>query len=221
MSEARPQKYTSRLGVIAQVETHLRERVQTGVWAASMLLPSRRDLAAEFGVDLNTVQRAIAPLLADGTLRADGGRGTYVADAAKPSEEALAPQPSGGSGSTRLGLIYSLHPGAQDVGSFWTRLTMRAAEEAFARSGGTILSRNLMANGGLAEPMRDALSALLKEDVDGIVVVAINNVAETAEEVISAVDLERNPVVYTSWHAVRPPLAHVYFDSDHEGYQAA
>jgi DNA-binding LacI/PurR family transcriptional regulator len=44
------------------------------------MLPSRRDLATTFGVDFNTIQRALSPLVNDGTLRADAGRGTFVAE---------------------------------------------------------------------------------------------------------------------------------------------
>ena len=121
----------------------------------------------------------------------------------------------------RLGLIYSLIPGLQDPGSFWMRLTTRSVEEAFARSGGTILSRNLWENEEFPEPIGKALESLLHQGVGGIVVVGINDILDPAEEIISSVDTERTPVVYTSWHAVRPPLAHVYNDSDFEGYQAA
>jgi len=57
----------------------MRDRVREGRWAAGMMIPSRKSLAQEYGVDLRTVQRAIAALLTDGTLTAHGGRGTFVA----------------------------------------------------------------------------------------------------------------------------------------------
>jgi len=43
------------------------------------MLPGRRKLAEEYGVALSTVQRAIARMLEDGTLTADGPNGTFVA----------------------------------------------------------------------------------------------------------------------------------------------
>ena len=43
------------------------------------MLPSRQSLAREYSVDLSTVQRAVSEMLTDGTLRADSGRGTFVA----------------------------------------------------------------------------------------------------------------------------------------------
>ena len=60
------------------IEQDLRERVQTGKWTPGAMLPSRKSLAKEYGVDMRTIQRAISDLLADGTLQAHGGRGTFV-----------------------------------------------------------------------------------------------------------------------------------------------
>jgi len=60
------------------IEQDLRERVQSGKWTAGAMLPSRKSLAKEYGVDMRTIQRAISDLLADGTLHAHGGRGTFV-----------------------------------------------------------------------------------------------------------------------------------------------
>ena len=69
------------LPVYQRIENDLRGRIRGGVWRTGTMLPSRKDLAKEYSVDLGTVQRAVAGLLADGTLRADGGRGTFVTDA--------------------------------------------------------------------------------------------------------------------------------------------
>ena len=60
------------------IEQDLRSRIQKGKWPAGAMLPSRKSLAKEYGVDMRTIQRAISDLLADGTLQAHGGRGTFV-----------------------------------------------------------------------------------------------------------------------------------------------
>ena len=65
-----------------RIEKDLRDRVQGGRWPAGTMLPSRKSLAKEYGVDMRTIQRAIGDLLADGTLHAHGGRGTFVASSA-------------------------------------------------------------------------------------------------------------------------------------------
>ena len=66
--------------IYRRIEKDLRGRISAGNWRAGAMLPSRKALAQEYGVDLGTVQRAVAGLLADGTLRADGGRGTFVTE---------------------------------------------------------------------------------------------------------------------------------------------
>lgn len=68
------------LPIYRRIEKDLRRRIQDGHWHLGAMIPSRKDLSQSYGVDLGTVQRAVAGLLADGTLRADGGRGTFVTD---------------------------------------------------------------------------------------------------------------------------------------------
>lgn len=70
-----------RPSVSSQIENDLREKVRTGHWAPGIMLPSRRALAEQYGANLNTIQRAIDRLVADGVLRTEGGRGTFVAEA--------------------------------------------------------------------------------------------------------------------------------------------
>lgn len=66
-----------------KIETDMRQRVQEGRWPQGGMLPSRKSLALEYDVDMRTIQRAISNLLADGTLNAFGGRGTFVAQNAE------------------------------------------------------------------------------------------------------------------------------------------
>jgi DNA-binding LacI/PurR family transcriptional regulator len=82
LSPDSPKPRDLSLAVYRRIENDLRARVAGGEWAAGVMMPSRKALAAEYGVDLGTLQRAISGLLADGTVRADGGRGTFVANAA-------------------------------------------------------------------------------------------------------------------------------------------
>jgi len=62
-----------------RVEQDLRERITCGVFRPGAMLPSRRQLASEYGVALLTVEQAMKTLVADGVLRAENGRGTFVA----------------------------------------------------------------------------------------------------------------------------------------------
>src|SRR5579862_9790940 len=44
---------------------------------------------------------------------------------------------------------------------------------------------------------------------------------DMSDEIVAAVDIERMPVVYLSWHEIRSPLAQVFYDNRFAGYQAA
>lgn len=63
-----------------QITQTLRERIEKGVFPRGSLLPSERHLATELGVSRLTLRRAIEPLVQDGTLENQPGRGTLVPD---------------------------------------------------------------------------------------------------------------------------------------------
>ena len=64
--------------VSADVETSLRKRIELGEWNESLRLPNERSLANEYGVARNTVRVAIERIRADGALRREVGRGTFL-----------------------------------------------------------------------------------------------------------------------------------------------
>ncbi|MEO7715849.1 MAG: GntR family transcriptional regulator, partial [Capsulimonas sp.] len=50
------------MAVYRRIEENLRMRIASGEWSAGAMIPSRKDLAAAYGVDLGTIQRAVAGL---------------------------------------------------------------------------------------------------------------------------------------------------------------
>src|SRR3954451_6614812 len=60
------------------IAAELRERIQSGEWEPGATLPRMADLARGFGVNRDTVARAIAILEAEGLVWAVAGRGTVV-----------------------------------------------------------------------------------------------------------------------------------------------
>lgn len=60
------------------IEQNLRKRVESHEWPPGAMLPNRKVLAREYGVDTRTIQRAIKDLLDDGSLHAHTGSGTFV-----------------------------------------------------------------------------------------------------------------------------------------------
>ncbi|ADZ68864.1 phosphonate metabolism transcriptional regulator PhnF [Polymorphum gilvum] len=69
------------IAIWRQIAEWLRAEVGAGHFEPGSRLPTEAEIAARFGVNRHTVRRAIAALAADGLLRADQGRGTFVAAA--------------------------------------------------------------------------------------------------------------------------------------------
>jgi GntR family transcriptional repressor for pyruvate dehydrogenase complex len=71
-----PQIHTNTL--VDRVTDELRQMILTGKLQPGEFLPSRKDLAAQFGVGLSTVHEAIQALSAVGMLESRPGKGTWV-----------------------------------------------------------------------------------------------------------------------------------------------
>jgi DNA-binding transcriptional regulator YhcF (GntR family) len=63
----------------AQLTSRIRSAVRDGTLASGDRLPSVRDLAESAGVNVNTVRAVYARLEAEGIVRSEQGRGTFVA----------------------------------------------------------------------------------------------------------------------------------------------
>ncbi|MFI9170742.1 GntR family transcriptional regulator [Streptomyces lincolnensis] len=61
-----------------EVADSLRARILAGEWAVGSRLPSRAQLADEYGVGRNVTQRAMDRLIIEGLLEGRAGSGTYV-----------------------------------------------------------------------------------------------------------------------------------------------
>ena len=71
------------LPVGAQLATALRDGIGSGSLAPGDRLPSVRDLAAEAGVNVNTVRAVYGKLEHEGLVKSEQGRGTFVAEEAR------------------------------------------------------------------------------------------------------------------------------------------
>ena len=68
--------------VFLQIKSWIEDHILRGVWSAGVQLPSVRELAAEFGVNPNTVARTYERLTLDGTTTSVRGVGYFVAEQA-------------------------------------------------------------------------------------------------------------------------------------------
>ena len=84
-------KLTGDRPIWMQLSEQLARRIVTGTYPPGSRLPSVRELAAEAGVNPNTMQRALAQLEQDGLARADRTAGrTVTGDAAVIEQARLA-----------------------------------------------------------------------------------------------------------------------------------
>jgi len=230
-----------------RIADDIRARVRDGRLSAGAMLASRHNLAKEYGVALSTAQQAIASLLADGTLKTLDRRGTFVADSHTSRENGAAsplalptigdfarPVEPTRSTTARLGIIATSlvdQAASPDVGSLWARQAIRALEDVFSAADGTtfFFDRYPESRGpyehGIDDPrafsMTEAIQALTARGVDAFAIVGLCDGRDVSDEIVAAVDVEKVPVVYISWHEMRPPVAQVFYDSRHAGYQAA
>ena len=77
-----------------QIKEGLKNQILLGVWSAGEQLPSVRSLAAELGINPNTIQRAYTELEREGLTFTVSGRGCFVEEnvevlALKRKSEAL------------------------------------------------------------------------------------------------------------------------------------
>src|SRR6187551_1658170 len=73
---------TSEVPLGTQLVERIRTAVADGELAAGARLPSVRELSESAGVNVNTVRAVYARLEAEGLVRSEHGRGTFVVDAA-------------------------------------------------------------------------------------------------------------------------------------------
>lgn len=70
--------HRQRSTLVADITQELRQMILTGKVQSGEFLPSRKDLAAQFGVGLSTVHEAIQVLTAVGMIESHPGKGTWV-----------------------------------------------------------------------------------------------------------------------------------------------
>ena len=69
-----------RTGKISKISVEIRDRIIGGAYGPGGQLPTRAEMIAHYGVSSITINEALARLINDGFVRADGRRGTFVAD---------------------------------------------------------------------------------------------------------------------------------------------
>lgn len=184
------------------------------------MIPSRKDLAEHYGVDLNTLQKAIANLLADGTVQARGRWGTFVATVDGSAPTAVEPPRRPLDRPVILGIIDEQvnFRGDHYCGDSSIERILESVEREFAASSGA----TLYAFQDYGEPLRslrDSASALLARHAEALLIVSYHGL-QTSE----AVDVARRasvPTVIIAAEDPGVPVPCVYYDNVFAGFQAA
>ena len=104
-------EFQDHLPIYAQLMDTLKRRIITGRYLPGEKLPSVRELAAEAGINPNTVQRAFSELEREGLIYTQRATGKYVtenADEIKSARQALAKTQVAEFLSNRQSLGYSV-----------------------------------------------------------------------------------------------------------------
>lgn len=103
MAKTKRIERNSGVAIWRQITDEIRGDIMAGKLASGARMPAEMELADRFGVNRHTVRSAIAALTQEGVLRAEQGRGTFVANAKRLTyqigrrtriSQALAPQVS-------------------------------------------------------------------------------------------------------------------------------
>ena len=215
-----------------RVEARIRDRILNGDWPVGTEIPGRRSLATDFGVSLTTIEKAVQPLLANGTLRATSRRGTLVArtpDAAShstPSDSQAgwqAPPLLNGSRQASLAMICASDdfddPDVMARSPMYLILT--AIERMFSTAGGCTQLIRRLGPGALRTSVRDAIEAPPGSGFDAMVLLDYHNELDDEDPAFDMLATAGIPaVVVTGWH-VRHSVPQVCMDNVYGGYQAA
>lgn len=80
-------RYDAGVPIYTQIMEHIKRRILTGSWEPGQRIPAVRELAVEFGVNPNTMQRALSELEREGLVFSERTAGRFITKDAKRIEE--------------------------------------------------------------------------------------------------------------------------------------
>jgi len=198
-----------------RIADDVRQRILSGELRLGMPLPGRREMAQAYGVAVLTLQRALAPLLADGTLRSESTRGTYVADAALGGK---------GRASANIAIIAQceVDPSGGGGDEIWAARAVRACEGVLSTSGNNTRFYNVMHHHRRwwADPLT-AMQAAAAEHADAIIALNLTEAPGWADAVGTFRQLWPETLVYACGDSFPPGVSTVSHDQEESGAAAA
>lgn len=225
--------------VYKQIEGTLRRQIMEGKWQSGAIVPSRRNLAKQYGVSPITIERAITGLIADGLLRADDRRGTFVAPlpaALKSIEsienpEAVVRQPSHESPLMRsvisdtIGIVASLYRFNTDhleLNNYWVGLLIGSLEHELSKGGHiTRFFNRVQEKEQPPMELGEAIESAVQSGIGAIAVIAYGPSSREVDDHIALLHAHHIPAVCITSGPLRRPVPHVFMDNRSGGYEAA
>jgi DNA-binding LacI/PurR family transcriptional regulator len=208
-----------------QIADDLRRQVVSGRWAIGAQLPSRRDLAEQYRVTPNTINRAVAALVDEGFVGANDRQGTFVARRAgkpAPLADAGAQRPAQRR-NWRVAVVVSHDDGTFGAGSApdpWTTIVLEQFERALSAGGAVAVLYHVYWGPNAVQDPRLAIKQAQTDGLDAIAVIDLHN-RPGWEEATAAIDWRRVPAVYVAGVGMRSPFPQFCYDQRHAGYLAA
>ncbi|MEI6519070.1 MAG: GntR family transcriptional regulator, partial [bacterium] len=211
------------------VADDMRTKITSGEWGPNTMVPSRRALSIEYQVALTTVERAVAMLIAEGKLFADGRRGTYVTSTTDVADNtslyAIPSTPSLGKRHVEraiVGIVASIYQFStiENGENQWPKQILHGCESTLADEMEiTHKFFNCAADKSLSDnSVSDSLIDFLNdESLDGIIII---NQDGCFEKIMANVDVERVPTIFVNSTPKPYSICQVYYDSAGAGYLA-
>ncbi len=211
-----------------RVEALLRDQIRDGILVPGSMLAGRRELARQFGVDTNTVQYALRLLVDDGTLRAEGRRGTFVAplSAASATAQFTTPAATATANTQRVvGVVASVSPKIMldpSVSEAWQGPTLHALEVELGHEAGITVNFHNMNSEASRHDLTflEGIRDLIDQGADALV--AVGPKADQIDEILRLADSRRVPIVLVMPDYQNKRMSpQVRYDNAHAGYLAA
>jgi DNA-binding LacI/PurR family transcriptional regulator/DNA-binding transcriptional regulator YhcF (GntR family) len=211
------------------VADDMRTKITSGEWGPNTMVPSRRALSLEYQVALTTVERAVAMLIAEGKLFADGRRGTYVASSSEITENislyAIPSTPSLGKRRVEratVGIVASIYNYSiiENSDNQWPKQILHGCESTLSDE---MEITHKFFNCANDDSLNDnqisdsLINFLNNESLDGIIII---NQDDRFEKIMTNVDIERVPTVFVNSTPKPYSICQVYYDSAGAGYLA-
>ncbi len=202
-----------------RISDDLRERVRQSEWAVGARLPGRQALSQDYGADIHTIERAIAPLLRDGLLRAESRRGTFVAEdvpAYPPVADGAPPARFARTATATAGILYPFSPDAPE--SDWQPVIRRSLERQLALYG--ITSQLIPLTPG-ALPTAQDIEHWAEEGIGALVALMIVETPARVQELLKVTAGSSVPMLLVTSIETPCPVSQLFIDQRAAGYIAA